>query len=286
MKEKNTLLKMIIHSKGSPREMTLSSPIYRQCQYKNASEKTPFHKQNMPEPFEEQSTDPSNRGANKDNQTNLIPIPSINHPTSFPINYKNDLNIMVERDGSIVCLQNSKEHETKKQNHNHQTNNLLGSKETDKNNRKQYPENKILQFEQKLQQRNTKLENSKGRPLQDQIITKKKKKVIIIGDSMIKKIDGYLLTSSINHKYLVKVRPFLGAKSVDMLDYVKPIKRDLDPEAYVIHIGTNDLGIDKTPDDIFSEILLLIKELKTDKNKIVVSAIVPRGDAIIQKLKK
>ena len=64
MKEKNTLLKMIIHLKGSPREMTLSSPIYRQCQCKNASEKTPFHEQNMPEPFQEQSTDPSNSGAN------------------------------------------------------------------------------------------------------------------------------------------------------------------------------------------------------------------------------
>ena len=97
--------------------MTLSSPIYRQCHCKNASEKTPFHEQNMPEPFQEQSTDPSNRGANKDHHTNLIPIPSINHPTSFPINYKNDSNIMVERDGSIVCQQNSKKHETKNQNH-------------------------------------------------------------------------------------------------------------------------------------------------------------------------
>ena len=47
-----------------------------------------------------------------------------------------------------------------------------------------------------------------------------------------------------------------------MLNYVKPIKRDLDPEAYVTHIGTNDLGTDKTPDEIFSEILRLIKELK------------------------
>ena len=55
---------------------------------------------------------------------------------------------MVEKDGSIVYQQNSKEHETKKQNHNHQTNNLTGSKETD--NKKQYPENKILQFEQEL----------------------------------------------------------------------------------------------------------------------------------------
>ena len=195
---------------------------------------------------------------------------------------------MVERDGSIVCQQNSKEHETKKQNHNHQTNNLTGSEETDKNNRKQYPANKILQYEQELrQQRNTKQGNSKGRPLPDQIMTKqKKKKVIIIGDSMIKKIDGYLITSSINHKYLLKVRSFLAAKSADMLDHVKPIKRDLDPEAYVIHIGTNDLGTNKTRNEIFAEILSLMKDLKTDKNKIVVSTIVPRGTLIIQKLKK
>ena len=90
---------------------------------------------------------------------------------------------MVERDGSIVHQQNTKERETKKQNHNHQTNNLTGSKETDKNNRKRYPENKILQFKQELEQkRNTKVENSKERPLQDQIMTKqKKKKATIIG---------------------------------------------------------------------------------------------------------
>ena len=37
-----------------------------------------------------------------------------------------------------------------------------------------------------------------------------------------------------------------------------PIQSDLDPEAYVIHIGTNNLGTYKTPDEI-SEILRLIK---------------------------
>ena len=41
---------------------------------------------------------------------------------------------------------------------------------------------------------------------------------------MIEKILEYLLTRSINHKYLVKVIPFLAAKIVDMFDYVKPIK--------------------------------------------------------------
>ena len=48
-----------------------------------------------------------------------------------------------------------------------------------------------------------------------------------------------------------------------MLDYVKPIQRDLDP---------NNLTAYKTPDEI-SEILRLIKELKTDMNKIVISTI-------------
>ena len=73
---------------------------------------------------------------------------------------------------------------------------------------------------------------------------------------------------------------------MDMFDYVKPIQRDLDPEAYVIHIGTKDLTTDETPDEICSEILPLIKELKTDKNKIVVSTIFPRGDAYNTKVEK
>ena len=49
-----------------------------------------------------------------------------------------------------------------------------------------------------------------------------RKTVLIIRDSMVKKIDGYLLTSSVNHKYIVKVRPFLLAKMIDMLHCIKP----------------------------------------------------------------
>ena len=53
---------------------------------------------------------------------------------------------------------------------------------------------------------------------------------------------------------------------------------------YVIHIGTNDLGTDQTPDEICSEILRLVKELKTDKNKIQI--LLQGATLIIQKLKK
>ena len=57
------------------------------------------------------------------------------------------------------------------------------------------------------------------------INSKTKKTAFIIGDSMVKEIDGYLLTSSINHRYIVKVRPFLSAKTIDMVDYIKPTQR-------------------------------------------------------------
>ena len=60
-------------------------------------------------------------------------------------------------------------------------------------------------------------------------------------------------------------------------DYVEPIQRDLDQEAYVIHISTNDLTAGTTPEEICSEILRLIKELKTDKNKIITSFIFFEG---------
>ena len=80
--------------------MTWSSPIYRPYQSKNASKKTPFHEQNMPESPQVQSTDPA--GTSKDHHTNLIPVRAIKHSTSFTVNYKNESNIMVEWDSSIV----------------------------------------------------------------------------------------------------------------------------------------------------------------------------------------
>ena len=55
---------------------------------------------------------------------------------------------------------------------------------------------------------------------------KSKTSVFIVGDSMIKKVDGYLLTGSLKHKYLVKTKPFSTAKTIDMYDYIKPNQRD------------------------------------------------------------
>ena len=101
---------------------------------------------------------------------------------------------------------------------------------------------------------------------------------IIIGDSMVKKIDEFLLTSSINYRYIVKVRPFLSTKTIDMVDYMKPTQRDFNPDVYLLHVGTNDLSSKKSPGQISLDILNLADSLKLENNNIIVSSIVPRDD--------
>ena len=108
--------------------------------------------------------------------------------------------------------------------------------------------------------------------------SKTRKTAFIIGDSMVKKIDEYLLTSSINHRSIVKVRPFLSAKTVDMVDYIKPTQRDFIPDVYLLHVGTNDLSSNKFPEQISRDILNLANSLKLDNRTVIVSSIVPRDD--------
>ena len=65
---------------------------------------------------------------------------------------------------------------------------------------------------------------------------KSKTSAFIVEDSMIKKVDGYLLTSSLKHQHLVKTRPFSTAKTIDMYDYIKPTRRDFKSEIFVLHL--------------------------------------------------
>ena len=59
---------------------------------------------------------------------------------------------------------------------------------------------------------------------------------------MVKDVDGYLLTGSINIKFIVKIKPFTSAEIIDMEDYAKPIKRDFNPDLYILHVGINNLS--------------------------------------------
>ena len=259
MKEKNNILKMFFHSpKPSPQEMALSSS--------------------------------NSKDIIKDHHTNLTLHPLVENPSSFA-----GSSIRSEKDSSIV-FQEIKAKPGARQTNNF-TNNLTEQKDTSNKDRSKHSANRISKEQQQQQQQeeqqlksNTSQSNSKQKlsnyAVNEMLTNNLKKKAFIIRDSIIKEVDGYLLTNSVKHKYLVKVRPFLAAKALDMFDYVKPIQRDFDPDAYILHIGTNDLTTDKKPDEICSEILRLVKVLKTNENKIVTSTIVPRGDACNAKVEK
>ena len=58
--------------------------------------------------------------------------------------------------------------------------------------------------------------------------------VFIVADSLIDHVDGYLLTNSINNKFLVKVRPFITAKTVSLYDHLNCTLRNLHSRSYML----------------------------------------------------
>ena len=63
-----------------------------------------------------------------------------------------------------------------------------------------------------------------------------KKEKIIVGDSMIKHVNG----REVSRDNSVKIRCLLGATTDDIIDYVRPTARKK-PDMIIIHTGTNDI---------------------------------------------
>ena len=87
---------------------------------------------------------------------------------------------------------------------------------------------------------------------------------------MVKDIDDYLFTGSIKRKFIVKVRPFSSTKMVDMQDHIKPMKGDFDPSLYLLHVGTNDVSLEDTPEAISKWIIATAESLKKEHNEVVI----------------
>ena len=110
-----------------------------------------------------------------------------------------------------------------------------------------------------------------------------KKLFFILGDNMVKKLNSFLLKQKLNHKCLVKVRPFNSAKMRCMHDHAKPTVRDFDPDHIILHCETNNLNSNRTSSQIAREIIGLSLSLKSDKNKISFSLLTPRSGKLKNK---
>ena len=93
---------------------------------------------------------------------------------------------------------------------------------------------------------------------------------------------GISSRKKVRHKFLVKVRPFTGAKVSCMVDHVKPTIRDDKTDHVILHTGKNDLRVEKIASQIARSITELAMSLKDNDNSVIVSGIVPRNDNLIE----
>ena len=103
------------------------------------------------------------------------------------------------------------------------------------------------------------------------------KSVVILGDSMTKHTNGWDIAKKVKLKCKVYAKTFPGATIKCMADYMKPSIR-AKPDHAILHIGTNDLNSNATPNEIVANIVNLAAEMKTEKCTVSISGIIIRTD--------
>ena len=101
-----------------------------------------------------------------------------------------------------------------------------------------------------------------------------KDSVIIVGDSIIKHVNGHNISSS----HIVKLRLNPGTSTHDLLYYVKPAMQKK-PKALMIHTGTNDIQQEINTMKIVKKLVKVIKGIESEKEtEIIFSCLIQRED--------
>ena len=110
------------------------------------------------------------------------------------------------------------------------------------------------------------------------IITEKRKekRVFILGDSILKHVNGCEITKKLDN-CKVYVKSFSGGKLKYMEAYAQSTIRT-NSDCKVIHVGTNDLSSKKESTEVSSAIVDLALKLKSDTFQILVSHLTTRND--------
>lgn len=105
--------------------------------------------------------------------------------------------------------------------------------------------------------------------------TENKFTTVLVGDSMIKQVQGWKLGKQVGHRVVVK--SFSGATTSDMQHYLKPTL-EKNPQQIILHVGTNDLR-DESPTIVADKIVDLARRIETETNaEVILSELVTRVD--------
>ena len=105
---------------------------------------------------------------------------------------------------------------------------------------------------------------------------------LLIGDSMIKNIQGTRLGKAVGHRVVVK--SFSGATTKVMKDYLKP-NLELSPDQVILHVGTNDLK-SKEPQQVAGSVVDLARQIENSSDAtVIISELVSRRDRFNEAVK-
>ena len=107
--------------------------------------------------------------------------------------------------------------------------------------------------------------------------TKTQKLIIILGDVMVKHINGWEISKRLQSDCKVYVKQFSGARTKCMKDYMKHSLRE-NSDHFIIHVGTNDLNTERSPELIAKSIVDLATTLKGNSRDVSASNIIVRGN--------
>ena len=103
----------------------------------------------------------------------------------------------------------------------------------------------------------------------------KKQLVFIAGDSIIRHVQGWDLSTNDKH---VAVKSFSGARIADMDDYLRTLLRKK-PDEIILHVGTNNIR-NVSPRSMAEGIVNLVTQTQHDSptTHLTISPLLPRSD--------
>ena len=105
----------------------------------------------------------------------------------------------------------------------------------------------------------------------------RKSTVIIAGDSIVKNLNGWMISRAKR----VKVHSFSGATTTEMKHFIKPLVQRK-PSEIILHVGTNDVDIHST-EEVADNIIKLTDDIKKEGIRCTVSSLVVRADSELLK---
>ena len=113
----------------------------------------------------------------------------------------------------------------------------------------------------------------------------KRQVINFIGDSILKDMNPYNLKHKIKKTDKLYIQSYRGARTSSMKYHAKA-SQQFQSDIYVLHCGTNDLKLEKSAEDIATDILEIGDDLKSEGNMVFISSILTRRDDLDEKGKK